>query len=152
MDDDERRVFEFDKNARERVVARLTEFKGHRLGDIRLFGIADDGVREIPTKKGICVRVEMLPKLRDAVDALIAETRKGRRRWGKCSTSLPESFIDGASGFRTIPTRTLEPPFSVPGAERRMRGVGMPDFAAGAGTKDSLRSRDRAASHRPRAR
>jgi hypothetical protein len=76
MDGNETRVFEFDKNSRERVVARLTEFNGHKLGDLRLFGIPEEGGLLIPTKKGICVRVEMLPQLRQAVDALIAEAKK----------------------------------------------------------------------------
>ena len=71
--DDGRVVFVFEKNSREEVRARLRTFKGHELADIRVFATNDDGDGDHPTKKGICVKVADLPKLLEAVRALIAE-------------------------------------------------------------------------------
>ena len=64
-------VYAFPKNSREEVRARLATFKGHRLADIRVF-VADEHDVDRPTKRGVAIRVEDLPKLREAVEALIA--------------------------------------------------------------------------------
>jgi len=64
-------VFVFRKNARELVGASLEVFKGRRVADVRVYVAGENGEPR-RTKKGICVRVEDLPKLREAVDALIA--------------------------------------------------------------------------------
>jgi hypothetical protein len=66
-------IYRFPKNSREEVWATLTTFKGHRLADIRVY--ADNGEEDIPTKNGISVRVEDLPKLLEAVQALIEAER-----------------------------------------------------------------------------
>lgn len=65
-----RLVYSFPKNAREEVRASLSTFHGHRLADIRVY-VADSDDVDHPTKKGIAVKVADLPKLREAVDALI---------------------------------------------------------------------------------
>lgn len=49
------------KNARESVRVEITEFKGHNLVDLRVYADGDDG--QVPTKKGITVRVGLLPDL-----------------------------------------------------------------------------------------
>lgn len=64
-------VYTFPKNRREEIRASLGEYRGHRLADVRVYVTDEDGT-DIPTKKGVSVRFEDLPKLRAAVDALIA--------------------------------------------------------------------------------
>jgi hypothetical protein len=68
----DRVVYAWPKNAREEVRATLTEYRGYRLADLRVY--ADDDGEDVPTKKGLSVRIEDLPRLREAVDALIAES------------------------------------------------------------------------------
>lgn len=63
-------VFSFPKNAREEVRATLSTYRGHRLADIRVY-VADADDVDHPTKKGIAVKVADLPRLREAVEALI---------------------------------------------------------------------------------
>jgi len=67
-------VYVFPKNSREEVRASLTTFKGHRLADLRVYA-ADENDVEHPTRKGIAVRVADLPKLLEAVQALIEAER-----------------------------------------------------------------------------
>lgn len=64
-------VFSFPKNSREEVRATLSLYRGYRLADVRVWTADEDDV-DHPTRKGIAVRVEELPKLREAIDALIA--------------------------------------------------------------------------------
>ena len=70
----ERVVYTFPKNSREEVRASLTTYRGHRLADLRVF-VADEDDVDHPTRKGIAVRVEDLPKLLAAVEALIEAER-----------------------------------------------------------------------------
>ena len=51
-----------DKNSREHVRIVLDAFKGHHLCDMRVFASDGDG-GDIPTKKGLNVRVDMLDEL-----------------------------------------------------------------------------------------
>jgi hypothetical protein len=64
-------VYAFRKNAREEVRASLSTYHGYRLADLRVF-VEDEAGNWIPTRKGLAVRVEDLPALRDAIDALRA--------------------------------------------------------------------------------
>jgi Transcriptional Coactivator p15 (PC4) len=59
------------KNGREEVRASLDVFKGRPVADIRVY-VADENGDLRPTKKGICVRVDDLPRLRESVESLIA--------------------------------------------------------------------------------
>jgi hypothetical protein len=63
-------VFRFEKNSRETIVASLTTFEGHPLAGIRIYVENGEG-DETPTKKGISVKVEQLPQLLEAVQALV---------------------------------------------------------------------------------
>ena len=54
---------------RAEIRATIGAFHGHELADIRVYAHSEDGL--VPTRKGIAVRVEDLPKLCEAVDALI---------------------------------------------------------------------------------
>jgi Transcriptional Coactivator p15 (PC4) len=71
VSDEPRVVFTFPKNSREEVRATLTVFRGHRLADLRVWR-ADAEDTDHPTKRGIAVRVEDLPRLLEAVQALVA--------------------------------------------------------------------------------
>ena len=62
-------VYEFEKNSQQRVHASLTEYNGIDLLDIRVCYEAKDGTWK-PTAKGISLRVEMLPQIKKAVEAL----------------------------------------------------------------------------------
>jgi hypothetical protein len=70
-------VYAWPKNSREEVRASLRTFKGHRLADIRVYAADDEGDGDHPTRKGICMRVGDLPRLLQAVQALIEAERAG---------------------------------------------------------------------------
>jgi hypothetical protein len=58
-------IGEVAKNARERVRVSLTSYEGHPLCDVRVFVQGDvAGVFDRPTKKGLCIRRELVPTLR----------------------------------------------------------------------------------------
>ena len=66
----EKEITRFGKNAQEDVIVKLTTYNGHDLIDIRAWirpipGV--DGEEPKPTKKGISLRVEDIPKLIDAL-------------------------------------------------------------------------------------
>jgi hypothetical protein len=67
----------FAKNAFNEVWTYLQPFKGHDLAQIRIFTLGDDD-EMYPTEKGVSVNVRDLPKLAEAVAALVAavEARK----------------------------------------------------------------------------
>ena len=71
MNETERVVHSFTKNSREDVVARLNTFRGLELAYLRVY-VHDELGDARPTPKGVSIRVEQLPELRAAVDALIA--------------------------------------------------------------------------------
>jgi hypothetical protein len=70
--DDAQVVYTFPKNSREEVRATLKTWKGHRLADLRVWAADDEGDGDHPTRKGLCIRAKDLPRLREAVEALIA--------------------------------------------------------------------------------
>jgi len=67
-------VYTFQKNASERIEARLTEFHGRRLVDLRTHYETEAGDWK-PTRKGVCVSVDLLGELEKAVAALRAAVR-----------------------------------------------------------------------------
>jgi hypothetical protein len=67
----DRIVHTWQKNGREEVRASLETFKGHRLAHVRVY-VQDEVNGPKPTNKGIAVRLEQLPKLKESVDSLIA--------------------------------------------------------------------------------
>lgn len=56
-------IARFVKNSVEEVRLSLTEFKGHKLIDIRAFYLDLDNEYK-PTKKGIAISVDLYPELR----------------------------------------------------------------------------------------
>jgi hypothetical protein len=68
---DERVVYVFPKNSREEVRAALTTYKDLHLADIRVWATDDDGDGDHRTRKGLAIQVRDLPKLLEAVQALM---------------------------------------------------------------------------------
>jgi hypothetical protein len=60
-------LHQFIKNATEEVRVSLTEFKGHRLIDLRIYFEPEDGSERKPTKKGITIDVGLYPELKRAL-------------------------------------------------------------------------------------
>ena len=72
----DRVVFEFEKNAKERVRATLGEFKGRNVASLRVWYDADENDANgkpvyRPSKKGITIARKNLPALLEAVQALV---------------------------------------------------------------------------------
>jgi hypothetical protein len=67
----------FVKNAFEEVRAYLQPYKGGQLAHIPVF-TPDKNDVDRPTKKGIALNIRDLPKLAQAVDALLAATEASR--------------------------------------------------------------------------
>jgi hypothetical protein len=67
-------VYSWPKNSREEVRATLGNFHGRRVADIRVWAGDDNGDGDHPTRKGLCVKVEDLGKLLEAVQALVKAT------------------------------------------------------------------------------
>ena len=64
-------VCELAKNAREKIIFRLGEFKGHKFVDMRVFAI-EDGKDPAPTKKGLAVSPALWVQFRQALDQVEA--------------------------------------------------------------------------------
>lgn len=65
-------IYEFDKNALEKVKAVLVNYKGKDLFDIRVYFRDPAGLKAKlhPTKKGISLSIELIGELKAAVLAL----------------------------------------------------------------------------------
>jgi Transcriptional Coactivator p15 (PC4) len=73
----DRVVFEWAKSRDESIRATLSTFHGRRRVDLRIYYADADDV-ERPTKRGISIPVEDLPKLREAVEAFEAALAEER--------------------------------------------------------------------------
>ena len=60
-------VTKFGKNSTEEVQVQITEFKGHKLIDIRVFYYPEGEEEAKPTKKGISISTDLFPKLKDSI-------------------------------------------------------------------------------------
>jgi hypothetical protein len=65
----EKPVCELSKNSREVYQFRLSEFKGHKFIDLRIF-TKEDGKDPAPTKKGLAVAPHLWPQFRQALAQL----------------------------------------------------------------------------------
>jgi len=64
------------KNGSQEVRCSLTKYKQHQCADMRVYAdFGGDGVLK-PTQKGICIRIEMLPALSDAIQKIETEARR----------------------------------------------------------------------------
>jgi len=68
----EKIIHQFKKNANETVIVKFTQFKGKRLIDIRAFYAAENGELR-PTQKGVSLRLDLLPELKEAIDKATEE-------------------------------------------------------------------------------
>lgn len=59
-------ISEFEKGLTEVIRVRLSEFKGNLYFDVRVWIKGEGGVR--PTKKGLCLNVELLDDLKQALE------------------------------------------------------------------------------------
>lgn len=59
----------FPKNTMEEVRTQITEYKGYKLIDIRVW-YKKEGKEPLPTKKGITLNVDLYSKLKEAIDKL----------------------------------------------------------------------------------
>ena len=60
-------LHQFPKNATEEIRVSLTEYKGHKLIDLRIYYEPEDGGERRPTKKGITIDVGLYPELKKAM-------------------------------------------------------------------------------------
>ncbi len=65
-------ISQFTKNARETVFFSLSEFKGHRLIDIRVHVPGDQEEDWVPTRKGVSLAVGLYPAFKKALAELEA--------------------------------------------------------------------------------
>ncbi len=66
----DKEIARFSKNAGETVIVKQTKYKGHQLIDMRIYFKSDSGIgtEELrPTKKGLCVRAELVGDLIEAL-------------------------------------------------------------------------------------
>lgn len=66
------------KNARETVFLSLSEFRGHRLIDIRVHVPGDKEDQWVPTRKGVSLAVGLYPEFKQAlaqVEAALVEQK-----------------------------------------------------------------------------
>jgi Transcriptional Coactivator p15 (PC4) len=59
-------IAQFEKNATEVVRVSLTEYRGHKLVDVRVYYSDDEGQYR-PTKKGVSLSVDVYPDFRRAL-------------------------------------------------------------------------------------
>jgi len=69
-------VHQFAKNSSEEVRVSLTEYKGHKLIDLRIYYEADESGERRPTKKGITIDVGLYPELKRAIIKIEKELLK----------------------------------------------------------------------------
>lgn len=67
---EEQILYEFDKNEREVVKLRKSNFKGKEYIDLRLYVKGQEGADDIPTKKGVNLPIEKLEELKKALTKL----------------------------------------------------------------------------------
>lgn len=67
----EKLIAKFEKNASEEVWVQLREFRGHQLLDVRVHFRPDDGSEPRPTKKGISMSVNIIPKVLKAMNEAV---------------------------------------------------------------------------------
>ncbi len=65
-------ISQFTKNAVEEVRVSLTEYRGHKLIDLRVYYEPRDGGERLPSKKGLTISVELFPELKKALGELEA--------------------------------------------------------------------------------
>ena len=67
----------FEKNAREKVRVMLTTYQGRDLIDIRSCVEGEQGL--VPTRKGITISIDLIPKLRECLNKAEEIIRSGKQ-------------------------------------------------------------------------
>ena len=62
-----------EKNRLQDVRVSLTEWRGQRLIDVRIFSVADTSDDRIPTKKGVALQLSALPALIEVLERAHSE-------------------------------------------------------------------------------
>jgi len=75
MTEKQRFITEFEKNSLEKVKIHLQQWKNQNYIDVRVFYL-DEEKTENPTKKGICLKVELLPQFTQALQQAEAVIEK----------------------------------------------------------------------------
>jgi len=83
---EEKIIHQFKKNANETVMVKFTHFKGKRLIDIRAYYAAENAELK-PTQKGVSLRQDLLPELKEAID-------KATKEWERELPGGPEEPKD----------------------------------------------------------
>jgi hypothetical protein len=69
-------ICELSKNAREKLIFKLNEFKGKHYLDVRVYLVGENGGQPVPTKKGLTLAVNLYPQFKEAlgrVEAVMVE-------------------------------------------------------------------------------
>lgn len=61
----------FEKNANEQIRGEFKVVRGLLCFDLRVFERLPSSSVHVPTKKGICVRLDKVPKLKDLLDTAV---------------------------------------------------------------------------------
>jgi len=122
-----RAIAKFQKNAKEQCRVALTEHMGVQLVDLRLYYLAPDGTWK-PSQQGIALRRELLPILRQAIEAAQVAA-------GECGPVPEVSEVSAWSAGLRIrkPMREQQP--RQPRQRRARRGAQQSDEAAGDGAE-----------------
>lgn len=73
MADDSKLIATVPRSATEQLQIAVSEFKGKKYLDLRIFYTTDTGATWLPTKKGVTVSPENLELLKEAIDKAITE-------------------------------------------------------------------------------
>lgn len=73
MADDSKLIATVPRSATEQLQIAVSEFKGKKYLDLRIFYTTDTGATWLPTKKGVTVFPENLELLKEAIDKAITE-------------------------------------------------------------------------------
>lgn len=68
MTDDKKLLATIPRNATEEIQVKLSEYKGRKFLDMRVFYTTDSGKTWLPTKKGIAIYPENLDELKSAIE------------------------------------------------------------------------------------
>ena len=71
------KIYEFRKNAFEKLIIQFTEYKGKKLIDLRVFYDSGENKEDYrPTHKGISLSREMIPEIKEGIDRAFKEWKK----------------------------------------------------------------------------
>lgn len=60
-------ICELPKNAREKLIFNLNDFRGRHYLDMRLYLVGEDCGQDIPTRKGLTLAVDLYPQFKEGL-------------------------------------------------------------------------------------